>query len=432
MNTSNVKVFKFGGVSLGNVTTIRDVAHILKRHKGEPIVVVVSAMKNVTNDLEKLIDSYLSKDGKTVELLEEIKKHHYQICYELFHEGHDVLNTLNDIFVEIEWTLEEEPVDPYDFVYDQIVSAGEILSSNIVYAFLKESGFDIEFLDARDVILTDNTYRSAAINWQETENRCDKFVKPVLEKNKFVLTQGFIGNTSENFTTTLGREGSDFTAAIFSYCLNASSMSIWKDVPGVLTADPRLFDNVTKLERMSYKEAIEMTYYGAKVIHPKTIKPLQNKHIPLHVKSFINPSDEGTLISDDIEDTYPPLVAVEQNQALLQLSTRDFSFVAEHHLSRIFALIADLHIQVNLMQNTAISFIICVNDADGKVDKFIERLQEEFKIVLDRGLELITVRHYHGGILDALKRGKIILIEERTSKTAQLVMKNVPMVRRKA
>ena len=298
--------------------------------------------------------------------------------------------------------------------------------------FLNESGFNIRFLDARDVIITDNIYRSATVQWEETQKRCDNLVRPLIKDNQFVISQGFIGCTSENFSTTLGREGSDYSAAIFAYCLDAESMSIWKDVPGVLTADPRLFDNVTKLDRMSYKEAIEMTYYGAKVIHPKTIKPLQNKSIPMFVKSFIDPIDEGTLISDDIEDTYPPLVAVEQNQALLQLSTLDFSFVAEHHLSYIFTLLAELHIQVNLMQNTAISFVICVNDKDNKVDTFIEKVQEKFKVVMDRGLELITIRHYHGGILDSLKRGKIILIEERSAKTAQLVMKDVPMVRRKS
>lgn len=431
MVNNKIKVFKFGGASLKNVASIRDVAHILKKFKGQPLFIVVSAMKGITNELEKVVASYIEKDGKAMELFEAIKKHHYEVCVELFDEQHEILNTINDVMVEAEWTLEEEPVDSYDFLYDQIVPIGELLCSNIVFAFLKESGFEIDFLDARDVIVTDNIYRSATVMWEETQKRCDAQVKPVLQKNRFMITQGFIGCTTENFSTTLGREGSDYTAAIFAYCLDAESMSIWKDVPGVLTADPRLFDNVTKLERMSYREAIEMTYYGAKVIHPKTIKPLQNKSIPMFVKSFINPLDEGTLISDDIEDTYPPLVAVEQNQALIQLSTLDFSFVAEHHLSHIFNLLADLHIQVNLMQNTAISFILCVNDLDGKVDQFVEKMQDSFKVVVDRGLELISVRHYHGGILDSLKRGKIILMEERTARAAQLVMKDVPMVRRK-
>ncbi len=431
MNTKNVKVFKFGGASLKNVTSIRDVAHILKNYREQPVLIVVSAMKGITNDLEKVVASYTEQDGKAAEHFEAIKNQHYQVCLELFDEEHEIFTVLNDLMVEVDWILEEEPVDSYDFLYDQIVPIGELLCSTIVFSFLKESGFGINFLDARDVLVTDNNYRSATVLWEETQKRCDTQIKPMLQKNQFVITQGFIGCTTENFSTTLGREGSDYTAAIFAYCLDAESMSIWKDVPGVLTADPRLFDNVTKLERMSYKEAIEMTYYGAKVIHPKTIKPLQNKSIPMYVKSFIDPKDEGTLISDDFEDTYPPLVAVEQNQALIQLSTLDFSFVAEHHLSHIFRLLADIHIQVNLMQNTAISFVLCVNDSDNKVDTFVEKLQKDYKVVLDRGLELVSVRHYHGGILDSLKSGKIILIEERSAKTAQLVMKDVPMVRRK-
>jgi aspartate kinase len=431
MNKNHIKVFKFGGASLKNVVSIRDVAHILKQYKGQPVTIVVSAMKGITNALENVVASHINQDGKAAGLFEEIKNEHYRVCQELFNEEHEIFTVLNDLMVEVDWILEEEPVDTYDFLYDQIVPIGELLCSTIVFYFLKESGFQIALLDARDVIVTDNIYRSATVLWEETQKRCDNQVRPLLENNQFVITQGFIGCTTENFSTTLGREGSDYTAAIFAYCLDAESMSIWKDVPGVLTADPRLFDNVSKLERMSYKEAIEMTYYGAKVIHPKTIKPLQNKSIPMFVKSFIDPKDEGTLISDDFEDTYPPLVAVEQNQALIQLSTLDFSFVAEHHMSHIFKLLAELHIQVNLMQNTAISFVLCVNDVDNKVDNFVERLQNDFKVVLDRGLELISVRHYHGGILDSLKRGKIILIEERSAKTAQLVMKDVPMVRRK-
>nr|MBP9874998.1 aspartate kinase [Haliscomenobacter sp.] len=240
-----------------------------------------------------------------------------------------------------------------------------------------------------------------------------------------------IGSTTENFTTTLGREGSDYTAAIFSFCLDAERMTIWKDVPGVLTADPRLFENVVKIDRLSYKEAIEMTYYGAKVIHPKTIKPLQNKSIPLYVKSFIDPSGEGTCISDEAEDLYPPMVAVEMNQALLLISTRDFSFVAEHHMSYLFNMIAEMRLQVNMLQNSAISFNVCVNDIDDKVDRFAERIQDKFKVIIDRGLELYTVRHYHPDVLVNLRRGKIVLMEERTSENMQMVVKDVPVMRRR-
>ncbi|HMR43897.1 MAG TPA: aspartate kinase, partial [Saprospiraceae bacterium] len=281
------------------------------------------------------------------------------------------------------------------------------------------------------IIRTDNLYREAWVQWDETVEKAEKIVPPLIASGKFVLTQGFIGSTSENFTTTLGREGSDYTAAIFSFCLDAERMTIWKDVPGVFTADPRIFDNVSKLERLSYREAIEMTYYGAKVIHPKTIKPLQNKSIPLFVKSFIEPSGEGTCISAEVDDNYPPMVAIESNQALLNIATRDFSFVAEHHMSYLFQKIAEMRLQVNMMQNTAISFGISVNDVDNRVEDFANAIEKEYKVNIDRGLELITVRHYQENVLENLKRGKIVLLEERIRNTVQMVVKDVPVLRRK-
>ena len=352
---------------------------------------------------------------------------------ELFDEGDEVFIQVNDTFVEIEWVLEEEPHDNYDYMYDQMICVGELASSQIVNAYLNKSGMPTSWVDARDIIITDNIYREGWVQWTETHARAHKAIPPLLEKTNFVLSQGFIGSTTENFTTTLGREGSDYTAAIFSYCMDADSMTIWKDVPGVLTADPRIFDNVSKLERLSYKEAIEMTYYGAKVIHPKTIKPLQNKSIPLFVKSFVDPAGSGTYISDEVGDTYPPMVAVEDKQALLQISTRDFSFVAEHHMQYLFNVIADLRIQVNMMQNSAISFSLCVNDIDDRVERFEQQIQENFKMIIDRDLELITVRHPQDNVLSNLKRGKIVLLEERIKdKTVQMVVKDVPVIKRKS
>jgi aspartate kinase len=246
-----------------------------------------------------------------------------------------------------------------------------------------------------------------------------------------VLTQGFIGVTSENFTTTLGREGSDYTAAIFSFCLDAKDMTIWKDVPGVLTADPRVFDNVSKLDRLSYREAIEMTYYGAKVIHPKTIKPLQNKNIPLYVKSFLAPEEEGTLVSSEVEDKYPPMVAIERDQAVLYISTRDFSFVAEHHMSFLFNKIAEFRLQVNMMQNTAISFAICVNNIDDKIHQFAANIEDEFSVLIDEDLELYTVRHYTAATVDSLLNNRMVLLEERTPNTLQMVTKELLVMKRK-
>jgi aspartate kinase len=427
-----LKVFKFGGASVKEAAGIRNVANILRKFHDQPLIIIVSAMGKTTDALEKVVAAHAAKSKEAWSLLEGIKDAHYKIMDELFEKGDPVYDEVNDTFVAAEWVLEEEPHSNYDFMYDQIVSIGELVSTRIVAAYLNRAGLPTQWLDARDVILTDDIYREGWVQWEETVDNAQKKVKPMLAKGSFVLTQGFIGSTTENFTTTLGREGSDYTAAIFSFCLNAEDMTIWKDVPGVLTADPRLFENVTKLDRLSYREAIEMTYYGAKVIHPKTIKPLQNKSIPLYVKSFVNPEGEGTFIGPDVDDIYPPMVAVESNQALVNISTRDFSFVAEHHISYIFDKVAEFRLQVNLMQNTAISFALCVNKMDDKVQRFAESIQKDFKTMIDdERLELITVRHYSTEIIDMLRRGKIILMEERTKNTLQMVTKEVPLMKRK-
>lgn len=425
-----IRVFKFGGASVRDAEGIKNVASILRRFKDNNIVIIVSAMGKTTNALEEVVASHAEKNGKAYELLNQIKKYHYDIIDNLFDKEHEVYAEVNDLFnAEVEWVLEEEPHENYDFMYDQIVSVGELVSTKIVAAYLNKVGLPTQWLDARDVILTDDIYREGWVQWDETVENANRIVKPMLERPGFVLTQGFIGTTKENFTTTLGREGSDYTAAIFSYCLDAESMTIWKDVPGVLNADPRIFENVLKIDRLSYKEAIEMTYYGAKVIHPKTIKPLQNKSIPMYVKSFINPEGDGTYIGIDVEDLYPPIITVEKNQTMLQISTRDFSFVAEHHLSAMFKMIADLRLMVNMMQNSAISFSVCVTDLeiDDKVDRFIEMLTKDFKVQVDRGLELIAVRHPQDNVLENLLKGKMVLMEERVKETLQFVVKNVPV-----
>lgn len=429
--SQNLQVFKFGGASLNSIERIQNVGQILKEMKGQPLVVVVSAMGKTTNELEKIVQAHAEQNGKAQALFEDFKRKSFDTCLGLFDESHEVFVSLNDALVEIEWVLEEEPHENYDYTYDQIVSVGEIVSSIIVSAYLNEQGLPARWLDARDIILTNNIYREGWVQWKETQENADRIAKPMISDQAFILTQGFIGTTSENFTTTLGREGSDYTAAIFSYCLDAKSMTIWKDVPGVLTGDPRLFDHVTKLDLLSYKEAIEMTYYGAKVIHPKTIKPLQNKSIPLWVKSFIDPQGSGTYISDEVADNYPPLVAVEKSQALLHISTRDFSFVAEHHMSHLFKMITEYRLQVNMMQNTAICFSICVNDIDDKVSAFSQAIEGQFKVIIDRDLELITVRHYQDKILEELRADKIVLLEERIRQTVQMVLKNVPVMKRK-
>lgn len=424
----HLKVFKFGGASLRDPAGIKNVASILQTYKSKPVVIVVSAMGKTTNALEEVVAAHAAQNGKAMDLLNAIREQHYAIMGDLFEPGDEAYAAVNDHFVAAEWVLDEEPHPNYDYMYDQIICLGELVSSVIVAAYLNKLGLPTQWLDARDVILTDDIYREGWVQWEETIARAKAKALPLVEKGGFLLTQGFIGSTTENATTTLGREGSDYTAAIFSFCLDAEDMTIWKDVPGVLTADPRLFDNVVKLDRLSYREAIEMTYYGAKVIHPKTIKPLQNKNIPLYVKSFVDPKGEGTLISSEVEDLYPPMVAVERNQAMVSISTRDFSFVAEHHISVLFNHIANLRMQVNMMQNTAISFVICVNDSDNKVDQFAESIQKEFKVMIDRNLELITVRHSQPNVLENLRKGKILLMEERTKDTVQMVVKNVQVL----
>jgi len=428
----NISVFKFGGASLKDAHAIRHVGSILQGYAGESLLIIVSAIGKTTNALEKVAEAHAQQSGMAQSLLDDIKAAHYLVMDALFPAGHNVYSLVNDTFVEIEWVLDEEPHPNYDYMYDQIVSVGEVLSSHIVCAYLQQIALPTQWLDARDIIRTDDMFREGWVQWDETVENADRVVKPMLEAEGFVLTQGFIGSTSENFTTTLGREGSDYTAAIFSFCLDASGMTIWKDVPGVLTADPRLFENVVKLDRLSYKEAIEMTYYGARVIHPKTIKPLQNKSIPLYVKSFIEPSGAGTCISDEADDRYPPIVAVERGQALLSISTRDFSFVAEHHLSYLFQMIAEMRLQINMMQNSAISFNVCVNDIDDRVDRFADKIKEQFKVIVERGLELYTIRHYHEDVLENLRRGKFMLLEERNSGNVQMVVKDMPLMARRA
>ncbi|MFZ4545099.1 MAG: aspartate kinase [Saprospiraceae bacterium] len=429
--THNLKVFKFGGASVVDAPAIKNVASILTKYKDQSLVIVISAMGKTTNALEEVVNAHAAKNGLAGSIFETVKEKHYSIMRDLFDPNDEVFTDVNDIFVEGDWVLDEVPHEDYDYMYDQIVSIGELVSTKIVAAYLNKVQLPTSWLDARDIIACDNTFREGRIDWEKTAKSTVEVVTPLLEKTKFVLTQGFIGSTSENFTITLGREGSDYSAAIISFCLNAESMSIWKDVPGVLTADPRYFENVTKLDRLSYKEAIEMTYYGATVIHPKTIKPLQNKNIPLYVKSFIDPEGAGTLITNDVDDHYPPIVIVERNQALLYIGSKDYSFIAEHHLSHLFGLFDKHRIWVNMMRNTAISFMVCVPNQPERLKGFFKEVEEEFSIVKEENVELVTIRHYQEDIIKEMKKGKIVLLEERIRKTFQMVNKSIPIIKPK-
>ena len=411
---------------------IRNVANIVKTYGTGQLAVVVSAIGKTTNALEEVVSAFAKTDvALATSRLEEIKQHHYSVARELLGDEHEVYQHLNDAFVEVDWLLEEPFDQEYDYVYDQIVSIGEVASSIIVAAYFNSSDIATQWFDARGLIRTDALHREAWVDWDVTEAQVNRQIRPAVEAGKVAVTQGFIGSTSDNETTTLGREGSDYSAAILSFCLDAESMSIWKDVPGVLTADPRLFDHVTKIDHLSYREAIEMTYYGAKVIHPKTIKPLQNKAIPLFVKSFIKPAESGTRVDADAPTTYPPIIVIEQDQALVQISTRDFSFVAEHHLKHLFNMIADYRLQVNMMQNSAISFSISVNDQEDRVDRFAKALEENFICEIRRGLELITVRHADDYVVEQQRKGKLQLMNERVGHTVQMVLSDIHIPTRK-
>jgi aspartate kinase len=424
----DIKVFKFGGASIRNSEGMKNVTQIIRDYKDCPLVVVVSALGKTTNALEEVVATYFQNPILAAQKLELIKEQHYALASELMGGGcEDLLSLLNDVFVEADWILEDNPQDTYDYVYDQIVSLGELASSRILAAYLQKCGLNCDWLDARDLILTDETWREATVLWDDTSEKIAQRVSSILTESRIVLTQGFIGATKDNATTTLGREGSDYSAAIISFCLNAKSMTIWKDVEGVLTADPRLFKNVTKLDRLSYREAIEMTYYGATVIHPKTIKPLQNKNIPLLVKSFVNPEGSGTLITGEWDDmTYPPMIMVEKNQLLLHISTKDYSFLVEHHIKDLFTIFDQFRIFVNMMQNTAISFYACVTNVPDRIPQVIRALEDKFYIHVDDNLELITIRHSQPQVYEMVKERKVVLFEEHMGATIQMVVRDLP------
>src|ERR1700761_6993350 len=387
-------VFKFGGASVKDAGAIINLGKVVSLFKHEQLLIVVSAMGKTTNALEKLTRAYMTGDSSLHSVYEEIKSYHYSIMSELFEPNDAVFDEVNNTFVEIDWMLEDEPHDDYDFTYDQIVSVGELVSTRIVNAYLNKTGLNSRWLDVRGYIHTDNTYREGVVQWAKTKESILKDVPAMLEKS-IVVTQGFLGGTSENFTTTLGREGSDYTASILASCLGAESVTTWKDVPGILNADPKHFEDTIKFDELTYTEAIEMTYYGASVIHPKTIKPLQNPKIPLLVKPFNDPQASGTVIKEDGHNLFEkPVIIIKQNQVLLSISAKDYSFISEDHLSEIFRLFAQSHVKINMMQTSALSFTVCFDLDEERFNKLLKNLGEGFRAKYNSGLTLITTRHY--------------------------------------
>lgn len=413
-----MRVFKFGGASVKDAAGIKNVASIIQQYGEKNLVVVVSATGKTTNALEVVIKDYFdNKDAKAA--FDVVKQNHHQICVDLFGtDAHAVFDKLQNIYAEVDWQLEEDRKESYNYVYDQIVSQGELISSVILSAYLNEVGASNSWLDVRDVMKTDDTYREAVVDWTKTQSLMDSIVKP-MATDSIVVTQGFIGCTPENCTTTLGREGSDYTAAIFANMLDAENQTIWKDVPGVMNGDPRVFEDAVFIDEISFNEAVEMTFYGATVIHPKTIKPLQNKNIPLLVKSFINPEGKGTKVGGN-DNNLPPIRIVKNNQALITLHTKDFSFVEDEVVAEIFTAFSAANLKLNMMQQGAISFEAVVDNIPEKITKVKTALENKFNFVIEESLTILTIRHYTNlDYIEKFKAGKKTILEQRRPSTYQ-------------
>ncbi|GAA4513243.1 MULTISPECIES: aspartate kinase [Sphingobacterium] len=420
-----MQVFKFGGASVKNAENIKNVASIIAKYKTSELLVVVSAINKTTNTLEQVVNAYYHQTEDPHHYLNEIKAEHFAILDDLFEDSsHPIYNEISNTFVEVEWILEEEPQDAYDYLYDQIVSLGEILSSKVIAAYTQHIGMSTKWVDARDYIQTDNTFREAKVNWSLTEDRIRRDLPSILD-DFIIITQGFIGSTSENFTTTLGREGSDYTAAIFASCLNAEDITIWKDVPGVLNADPKWFDHTELIPELSYTDAIELTYYGATVIHPKTIKPLQNKKITLNVRSFLTPENPGTVIRTTNQTLPVPSFIFKVDQVFFNIQPRDFSFIVEDNLSHIFSLLHQHRIKINMMHNSAISFAISVDNTGDNIKAFCGDLEKRYKVEVQKGLELITIRYYNQQTIDRVLVNKEIIRELKDQYTCQILVKDL-------
>lgn len=419
-----MRVFKFGGASVKDATAVRNVAGILERFRDEKLLIIVSAMGKTTNALELLADAYYKQNTEEMwQHYRKVKDFHDAIISDLLEDKkYNVYDEIDNQFVELESILEQKPEGTFDYVYDQIVCFGEIISTRIVSSYLKENGFSNRWIDARNFIFTSGPQRAANVLWQDTEEIITKRLKPIVEK-QIVMTQGFIGKAPNAFTATLGREGSDYTAAIMAYCLGADSVTIWKDVAGVMNADPKRMPDAVKIDELSYNVAIELAYFGATVIHPKTIQPLKSKGIPLYVKSFVNPDADGTVVSNAAHDeTELPFFIFKDKQSLVKISTRDFSFIVEDNLKNIFAVLSEKNITVNLMQNSAISFSLCVNTDADKLADLQNALEGQFKVKITAGVELVTVRNHNPQALQKAIGDKKLLLEQKTENVLQMVV----------
>jgi aspartate kinase len=414
-----MKIFKFGGASVKDAESVKNITQILQSEGTENTVVVISAMGKTTNAFEEVIDAYFNKTDKLSDNLGFIEDYHKAIINDLFDKGDAIYKEIDILLGELSWFLARNTSQRYNYVYDQIICFGELLSTKIVSAYLSKIGIDNNWFDVRNYIKTDSNYRDAKVDWKLTQ----KIIAEKLDATKLNITQGFIAANDTENTTTLGREGSDYTAGVFAYCLDAENVTIWKDVPGVLNADPRVFTETTLLEQISYEEAIEMAFYGASVIHPKTLQPLERKEIPLLVRSFVNPNEIGTKVSQGTR-LVPniPCFIVKKDQILVSISALDFSFMVENNISYIFQKLHDYQLKVNLIQNSAISFSVCIDNKFNKFDAFYDELKTQFKIEVQKGVDLYTVRHFDNNAVLSIEEKGESLLTQVNKETIQIVL----------
>lgn len=414
-----MQVFKFGGASTKDADGVKNLVSVLQETGYKNTLIIVSAMGKMTNAMEVVIGNYFDNKSELQSSLQDVRKFHNAILLDLFeNENHSIFKKVSKLFDDLMAFFDRNKSPDYNFVYDQAIGYGELASSTIISVYLNEVGLENNWLDVREFIKTDNYYRRANVNWSETQTQ----ISTNFNKNKLNITQGFLGSDANNFTTSLGREGSDYTAAIFAYCLNAEGVTIWKDVPGVLNADPRYFENSQLLNSISYREAIELAFYGASVIHPKTLQPLQQKEIPLFVKSFLNPKNPGTRVGKGVGiEPEVPCFILKRNQVLISLSSLDFSYIVEENISDIFNLLHLYKMKVDVIQNSAISFSVCVDDIYQNLEKLLQHLKAKFKVTCHENVSLYTIRHYNSEAITQLELGKTVLMKQLAQETMQMI-----------
>jgi len=420
-----MKVFKFGGASVSNIDRIKGLKNIVQQYSGDQLVIIISAMGETTNGLEKVAEAFFAgRKEDALQLFNIVKQQHLTTAkYLLIEQYHDCYQQLNDFFTEVEWLLHDKPLRTYDYYYDQIVCIGELLSTCIISYFLTEEGIQNNWLDVRDLLRTDNNFRDASINWEYSIAKVKEAIPPI--NGTVTIVQGFIGSTDDNESTTLGREGSDYTAAVFANMLDAESLTIWKDVEGILSADPKLFPEASLINELSYSEVIEMAYYGAKVIHPKTIKPLQNKHIPLLVKSFIDSTLPGTRIHKKSSTNLPPIIVLKNNQVLLHLKTTNFSFINGGPTNTIYSLLNKVKINPNIIQTGAIGIELCVDNHPEKISVFAQEASLQFDVQIEKDLTLLTIRHYYEEVITSLTANKEVILQQQSRNTIQSIYRTI-------